>query len=44
MGIATGSTVVSASFVVPTNAQPGSSELVVVANGIPSKPVKVTIN
>ncbi|HEV2178090.1 MAG TPA: choice-of-anchor D domain-containing protein [Terriglobia bacterium] len=43
MGIATGSTVVSASFVVPTTAETGSSSLVVVANGIASKAKKVSI-
>lgn len=36
MGIATGSTIVSASFDVPAAAEAGSSALVVVANGIPS--------
>lgn len=36
MGIATGSTIVSASFDVPATAEAGSSSLVVVANGIPS--------
>jgi hypothetical protein len=44
MGIATGSAVVSANFVLPAGAEAGSSSLVVVANGIASKPVKVTIN
>jgi Kelch motif len=44
MGVATGSTVLSASFVVPTTAETGASELVVVANGIPSTPKKVMIH
>jgi hypothetical protein len=44
MGVATGSAVASANFVVPANAETGVSSLVVVANGIASKPVKVTIN
>ena len=44
MGVATGSEVVSAGFVVPSGAETGTSALVVVANGIASKPVKVTIN
>ena len=44
MGIATGSAIASASFVVPASVETGTSALVVVANGIASKPVKVTIN
>ena len=44
MGIATGSAVVSAQFVVPTTAETGKSQLVVVANGIASKPSIVNIN
>jgi hypothetical protein len=43
MGIATGSTPVSASFVVPASAGTGPSTLFVVANGIPSKGKQVTI-
>jgi hypothetical protein len=43
MGIATGSTVVSAEFDVPTTIGTGTSEIEVVANGIPSKPKMVTI-
>ena len=43
MGIATGSAVVSATFVVPTTIETGPSALVVVANGIPSKARPVTI-
>jgi hypothetical protein len=43
MGIATGSTVVSASFDVPSTIGTGASELVVVANGIQSAPKAVTI-
>jgi hypothetical protein len=44
MGIATGAATVSCSFVVPAAAETGSSSFVVVANGIQSRPKKVTIN
>lgn len=44
MGVATGSKIVSCSFVVPTSAETGASTLEVVANGIPSTAVAVTIN
>jgi hypothetical protein len=44
MGVATGTARVSTSFDVPASAETGSSSLVVVANGIPSKPVTVTVN
>ena len=44
MGVATGSTVVSTSFDVPAGIETGLSTLVVVANGIPSSPVNVTVN
>jgi hypothetical protein len=43
MGVATGSKIVSTNFDVPTNAETGASTLVVVANGIPSAPVDVTV-
>jgi hypothetical protein len=43
MGIATGSATVSASFVAPANTETGASSVFVVANGISSKPKKVTI-
>jgi len=43
MGVATGSTRVSTRFDVPADAEAGASDLVVVANGIPSAPVKVTV-
>ncbi len=43
MGIATGATPVSTSFDVAANTELGASTLVVVANGIPSTPVSVTI-
>jgi hypothetical protein len=43
MGIATGSTIVSTTFDVPAAAETGASTIVVVANGIPSKAVKVTL-
>jgi hypothetical protein len=42
-GVATGSAIVSTRFQVPTNAETGDSTLEVVANGIPSLPVHVTI-
>ena len=44
MGVTTGSTIVSTEFDVPSGTGTGTSELYVVANGIPSKPKKVTIN
>jgi len=44
MGIATGSATVSTSFDVPANIETGTSGVFVVANGIASKGVKVTIN
>ena len=43
MGVATGSDVVSTIVSIPPAVPPGSYELVVVANGIPSDPVPVTI-
>ncbi len=43
MGVATGTTPVSTMFDVPPKAPTGASTLVVVANGIPSTPVDVTI-
>lgn len=44
MGVATGSAIVSTSFDVPAGAETGSSLLEVVANGIPSAAVDVTVN
>ena len=44
MGVATGSTIVSTSFDVPSAAETGASSLAVVANGIASAPVSVTVN
>ena len=44
MGVATGATPVSAYFEVPATIELGASSLVVVANGIPSNPVAVTVN
>jgi len=44
MGVATGSQSVSTNFDVPSNAPAGASTLVVVANGIASKPVSVTVS
>ena len=43
MAIATGSKQVSTSFDVPAGAETGQSELFVIANGIPSSPVFVTV-
>jgi hypothetical protein len=43
MGVATGSTVVTTNVTVPSTIDRGDSELVVVANGIPSKPRVVTV-
>lgn len=43
MGVATASTPVSTNFDIPSNAETGASTLVVIANGIPSVPVAVTI-
>ena len=44
MGVATGSAIVSTSFDVPTGLETGASKLVVVANGISSASVAVTVN
>lgn len=43
MGVATGSTIVSTNFDVPTTIETGASSLVVVANGIPSDAVSITV-
>ena len=43
MGVATGKKVVSTNFDVPTGIGSGASTLVVVANGIASKPVNITV-
>jgi hypothetical protein len=43
MGVATGSATVSTNFDVPVTMETGASILVVVANGIPSPSVKVTV-
>ena len=43
MGIATGSTIVSTNFDVPSGIETGTSQLVVIANGIPSTALAVTI-
>jgi hypothetical protein len=43
MGVATGKATVSTNFDVPTDMETGDSSLVVVANGIPSKAVNVTV-
>jgi len=43
MAIATGKKIVSTNFDVPKRAETGASSLVVVANGIPSAPVSVTV-
>jgi hypothetical protein len=44
MGVATGNTVVSTNFDVPADMDTGASTLEVVANGIPSKKVSITVN
>ncbi len=44
MGVATGSTIVSTNFDVPSGMETGASTLEVVANGIPSKKVSLTVN
>ncbi|MBV8978014.1 MAG: hypothetical protein JO261_09455 [Alphaproteobacteria bacterium] len=44
MGVATGGTPVSTNFDVPANMETGPSTLVVVANGIASAPVALTVN
>jgi hypothetical protein len=44
MGVATGATEVSTSFDVPDNIELGPSQLCVVANGIPSAPLAVTVS
>jgi hypothetical protein len=43
MGVATGNKTVSTNFDVPNKAETGASTLVVVANGIPSAPVSITV-
>jgi len=43
MGVATGGTIVSTSFDVPTGVEGGASQLFVIANGIPSAPANVTV-
>jgi hypothetical protein len=43
MGVATGNTPVSTNFDVPSGMETGAGELEVVANGIPSQPVSVTV-
>ena len=44
MGVATGNTIVSTNFDVPADMETGASTLEVVANGIPSKKVSITVN
>jgi len=44
MGVATGSAIVSTNFDVPATMETGASTLEVVANGIPSTPVNITVN
>jgi len=44
MGVATGSATVSTNFDVPATMETGASTLEVVANGIPSSSVSVTVN
>jgi hypothetical protein len=44
MAVATGKATVSTNFDVPAKMETGASTLVVVANGIPSKSVSITVN
>jgi hypothetical protein len=44
MAVATGNASVLTRFDVPASAETGPSTIVVVANGIPSKPVSITVN
>lgn len=44
MAVATGSKLVFTNFDVPASMETGASSLVVVANGIPSQPVSITVN
>src|SRR5579872_6475371 len=44
MAVATGNATVSTNFDVPAKMETGASSLVVVANGIPSKAVSITVN
>lgn len=44
MAVATGSAIVSTNFDVPATMESGASTLEVVANGIPSAPVSITVN
>jgi len=44
MAVATGKAIVSTNFDVPAGMETGASSLVVVANGIPSKAVSITVN
>jgi hypothetical protein len=43
MGVATGTLTVTTNFDVPASMETGASSLVVIANGIPSQPVSVTV-
>jgi len=44
MGVATGKRIVYTNFDVPSDMETGASTLVVVADGIPSKAINVTVN
>ncbi len=44
MAVATGSKIVSTNFDIPAAMETGASSLEVVANGIPSQPVSITVN
>jgi hypothetical protein len=44
MGVATGAAAITTHFDVPTGAETGASEIVVVANGIASAPMSVTVS
>jgi hypothetical protein len=43
MGVATGAATVSTNFDAPSTIETGASTLVVIANGIPSEPVSITV-
>jgi hypothetical protein len=43
MGVATGTAIVSATFIPPTGMETGASKMVVVANGLASAAVAITV-
>jgi hypothetical protein len=44
MGVATGNKMITTNVAIPSDLEPGASELFVVANGIESQPFRVTIS